>query len=134
MISSADFISQIDHRSVINYCIARKSAAVFDPVIHVGHHRYRAQVRLASILERTYGRLLSLVTGIDATRVVAIYGLDIFVGIHEQALGLGLLSSPNSSPSIAHRVVIVSVGNHEPVAASGWVALVVAPKRSRGKG
>ena len=37
MISGTDFISQIDHGAVINDCIARETAAVFDPVIHVIH-------------------------------------------------------------------------------------------------
>ena len=93
MISGADFISQIDHRSVIDYCIARETAAVFDPVIHVGHlivtsAQGAVGINFKSVLTVA---CLSLVTGIDAAGVITTNSLDIFVRHPaEQALELGV--------------------------------------------
>ena len=91
MISGTDFISQIDHRAVRNNCIARETATVFDPVIHVGHlivtsAQGTVGINFKSVLTVA---CLSLVTGIDAAGVVSVYGLDIFVRHPaEQALEL----------------------------------------------
>ena len=91
---------------------------MFDPVIHVGHLIItRPKVDWHYLLKRTYVAQFGLVAGIDATRVVAVYCLDIFVRHPaEQALELGIKLIPlKGLRRIAHGVVIVSVTDHEPV-------------------